>query len=79
MMDLPISPLTGSFRAFSRKVLQKRRFVEPEKKRLSNSLWWKASSYSSPASSRKVATKPSSERSSVVTEVLASTTVGFTR
>lgn len=27
MIDLPISPLTGSRRAFSRKVLQNNRFV----------------------------------------------------
>ena len=36
-MDLPISPLTGSLRAFSRKVLQKTWLVALEKNRFSNS------------------------------------------
>ena len=35
MMDLPISPLMGSRRACSRKVLQKSAFVASEKKRFS--------------------------------------------
>ena len=47
-MDLPISPLTGSRRAFSRKVLQKSWLVASAKKRFSNSRCLKASCWSSP-------------------------------
>ena len=50
-MDLPISPLTGSRRACSRKVLQKSWLVASEKKRFSNSRCLKASCWSSPVSS----------------------------
>ena len=51
-MDFPISPLTGSRRAFSRKVLQNSWLVASAKKRFSNSRCLKASCWSSPASSR---------------------------